>query len=36
MGFLIINEDIKESSIPDIKKIDGLKGLNKKKYVDEI
>jgi hypothetical protein len=33
MGFLIINENIKESSNPDMRKIQGVKGLNKKKYV---
>ena len=33
MGFLIIDENLKESSTPDIKKIEGLKGKNKKKYV---
>ena len=33
MGFLIIKENIKESSTPDIRKIQGVKGLSKKKYV---
>ena len=33
MGFLILNNNIKEILTPDIKKIEGLKGKNKKKYV---
>jgi hypothetical protein len=33
MGFLIIEENIKESSTSEIKKIEGLKRKNKKKYL---
>jgi hypothetical protein len=33
MGFLILNDNIKEILTPEIKKIDGLKGKNKKKYI---
>ena len=33
MGFLKVKEDVKESSTPNIYKIDGVKGKNLKKYV---
>ena len=33
MGFLISYSKTKESSTPDIKKIEGMKGINKKKFL---